>query len=68
MSVENPWAMSEHATRAKSLSKMLRIVDNERFTFEIDTETLKQTDKQTDKHTDPKKRQITNSVRRINIT
>ena len=30
--------MSQHPTRSKSLSKMLRIVQNERFTFEIDSE------------------------------
>ena len=28
------------ATRAKRLSKMLRIVENERFTFEIDSENV----------------------------
>ena len=27
-----------HPTRAKSLSKMLRMVENERFTVEIDSE------------------------------
>ena len=33
-----PWTVTRYATRAKGLSKMLRIVENERFTFDIDSE------------------------------